>query len=118
MRNKRKLKLKKFYFHPITVYIFLIFLIIILSAVLSGLQMQATYNSISPTTNELESNLVTVENMLNFDGMKFIFSNAMTNFLSFAPLGMLLLTLFGLSVANSTGFLNTLCKRNLIKTLA
>ena len=115
MRNKRKLKLKKFYFHPITVYIFLIFLIIILSAVLSGLQMQATYNSISPTTNELESNLVTVENMLNFDGMKFIFSNAMTNFLSFAPLCMLLLTLFGLSVANSTGFLNTLCKRNLIK---
>ena len=29
--------------------------------------------------------------MLNFDGMKYIFSNAMTNFLTFAPLGMLLI---------------------------
>lgn len=115
MHNRRKLKLKKFYFHPITVYILLTFLLLIFSAILSGLQMQSTYNTISPTTNELESTLVTVENMLNFDGMKYIFSNAMTNFLSFAPLGMLLLTLFGLSIAKSTGFLETLCKRVLIK---
>lgn len=115
MRNKRKLKLKKFYFHPITVYLFLVLITLILSAILSGLQMQATYNTVSPTTNDLESTLVTVENMLNFDGLKYIFSNAMTNFLSFAPLGMLLLTLFGLSIANSTGFIETLCKRHLIK---
>ena len=114
-RNKRKLKLKKFYFHPITVYIFLIFVVIILSAILSALQMQATYNTVTPTTNDLESNLVTVESLMNFDGMKFIFSNAMTNFLSFAPLGMLLLTFFGLSIAKSTGFIDTLCKKCLIK---
>ena len=115
MHNRRKLKLKKFYFHPITVYLTLTFLLLILSAILSGFQMQATYSTISPTTNELETTLVSVENMLNFDGMKYIFSNAMTNFLSFAPLGMLLLTLFGLSIAKSTGFLDTLCKRVLIK---
>lgn len=115
MRNRRKLKLKKFYFHPITVYLILTFLLLILSAILSAFQMQATYSTISPTTNELETTLVSVENMLNFDGMKYIFSNAMTNFLSFAPLGMLLLTLFGLSIAKSTGFLDTLCKRVLIK---
>lgn len=115
MHNRRKLKLKKFYFHPITVYLILTFLLLILSATLSAFQMQATYSTISPTTNELETTLVSVENMLNFDGMKYIFSNAMTNFLSFAPLGMLLLTLFGLSIAKSTGFLDTLCKRVLIK---
>ena len=115
MHNRRKLKLKKFYLHPITVYLLLTFLVLILSAILSALQMQGTYNTISPTTNELESTLVTVENLFNFDGMKYIFSNAMTNFLSFAPLGMLLLTLFGLSIAKSTGFLDTLCKRVLIK---
>ena len=113
--NRRKLKLKKFYLHPITIYLLLTFFVLILSAILSALQMQGTYNTISPTTNELESTLVTVENLFNFDGMKYIFSNAMTNFLSFAPLGMLLLTLFGLSIAKATGFLDTLCKRVLIK---
>lgn len=115
MKNRKKLKLKKFYFHPITVYIFASFLIVLLSAILSGIGMQGTYNSVNITNNELEKNLITVVNMLNFDGMKFIFSNAMTNFLSFAPLGMLLLTLFGLSIAHSTGFLETLCRRKLIK---
>ena len=115
MRNRKKLKLKKFYFHPITIYVILIFVTLLLSAILSALQMQATYNTISPTTNELESTLVTVQSLLNFDGLKYIFSNAMTNFLSFAPLGMLLLTLFGLSIANATGFIDTLCKRHLIK---
>ena len=63
MHNRRKLKLKKFYFHPITVYILLTFLLLIFSAILSGLQMQSTYNTISPTTNELESTLVTVDNI-------------------------------------------------------
>ena len=115
MKNRRKLKLKKFYFHPITVFLILTFLVILLSAILSGLEMQATTNTISVTTNELETNLISVNNMLNFDGLKYIFSNAMTNFLSFAPLGMLLLTLFGLSIARSTGFLETLCKRVMIK---
>lgn len=113
--NKKKLKLKKFYIHPITIYVVLTLLVILLSSILSNLQMQATYNSISPTTNELESTLVTVENLLTFDGMKYIFSNAMTSFLSFAPLGTLLLTLIGLSVIEATGLLDTLCKKVLIK---
>ena len=115
MRNRKKLKLKKFYFHPITVYVILIFVTILLSAILSAFQMQATYSTISSATNDLDTALITVRSLLNFDGLKFIFSNAMTNFLSFAPLGMLLLTLFGLSIANATGFIDTLCKRHLIK---
>ena len=40
MREKPKLKLKKFYFHPITVFIALTFLVILLSGILSLLQMQ------------------------------------------------------------------------------
>ena len=83
MRGKKKLKLKKFYFHPITVFIVLSFVVVLISAILSGLEMQATYNTVNATTKELESQIVSVENMLSFDGMKFIISNATTNFISF-----------------------------------
>lgn len=114
MKDKRKLKLKKFYFHPITVFLMLMILVVILSAILSSFEMQGTYNTINQTTNELEPVLVTVENMLNFDGMKYIFSNAMRNFISFAPLGMLLLALIGLSVAQSTGFVESFGKRHFL----
>lgn len=115
MKEKRKLKLKKFYFHPITVFLFLILLTMVLSGILSALQMQATYNTINPNTNELEPTLVAVENLLSFDGMKAFIGNASTNFISFAPLGTLLLALIGITIAEATGLIETLTKRHISK---
>ncbi len=115
MKEKKKLKLKKFYLHPITSIILLIVLIVFLSGILSALEMQATYNTVNPNTNQLEPTLVTVESLLNYDGMKFIFSNAARNFISFAPLSMLLIALIGVSVASSTGLIQAVFKRHLGK---
>ena len=105
MRDRRKLKLKKFYFHPILMFIVLMFIVMILSSILSFFQMQATYNTVNATTMDLEPTLVVVENLLNFEGMKFIISNAAKNFISFAPLVMLLISLIGISIAEATGFI-------------
>ncbi len=114
MRERKKLRLKKFYFHPITIFLLLTVITILCSALFSSFEMQGTYNAINETTNELEPVLVTVENMLNFDGMKFIFSNAMRNFISFAPLGMLLFALIGISIAQATGFVEAFGKRHIL----
>ena len=115
MKDKRRLKLKKFYFHPITVFIFLTFLVVILSGLLSLLEVQATYSTVNVNTKELDTTLITVENLFSFDGIKFIISNAAKNFLSFGPLGMLLLSLIGINVAEGTGFIETFTKRHLSK---
>lgn len=115
MHDKRKLKLKKFYFHPITVFLFLILLTVVASGILSAFETQATYNTINMSTKELEPTLVTVENLLSFDGLKFLISNAARNFLSFGPLGMLLISLIGITVAEGTGFIETLTKRHISK---
>ncbi len=115
MVGKKKLHLKKFNIHPITAFILLTFLVLILSAILSGLEMQASYNIVNPNTNELEPTLVAVENMLNFDGIKFIIANATKNFISFAPLATLIISLIGLSIAESTGFIEALSRRKLSK---
>ena len=53
MKDKKKLKLKKFYFHPITVFIFLTILTLIASAILSALQMQGTYSKVNTSNYEL-----------------------------------------------------------------
>lgn len=111
MKEKKKLKLKKFYFHPITVFIVLSFIVVLLSAFLSLFEMQATYNTVNSTTKELESTIVAVENLLSFDGMKFIISNAATNFISFTPLVTLLISLIGLAVAEATGFIEAFSRK-------
>ena len=66
MKDKRKLKLKKFYFHPITIFIVLTFIVILFSGILSWLQVQATYNVVNANTNELEPTLVAVENLFSY----------------------------------------------------
>ncbi len=115
MREKKRLRLKKFYFHPITIFIVLSVIVVLLSAILSKFEMQATYSTINTNTNELETEIVAVENLLSFDGMKFIISNATTNFISFAPLGTLLIALIGLCIAEATGFIEVFSKKYLRK---
>ncbi len=111
MREKKKLKLKKFYLHPITAFVLASFLVVILSSILSLFQMQATYNTVNQNTHTLESTIVAVENMLNFDGVKFIISNAATNFISFTPLVTLLISLIGLTIAEATGFIEAFSRK-------
>ena len=40
MNDKKKLKLKKFYFHPITIFILLTIVVVILSGILSAFEIQ------------------------------------------------------------------------------
>jgi len=115
MNDRKRLKLKKFYFHPVTTFLILTFMVVILSGILSIFQTQATYNTININQNELEPTLITVENLCSFDGIKFMISNASKNFLSFGPLGMLLLSLIGITIGEGTGFIETLTKRHISK---
>jgi len=109
--RKRTLKLKKFNFHPIITFILLIFATLVLSWILSILQIQISYNQININTLELESKLVSVKNLLNFEGLKYLISNAARNFAGFTPLSNLLLGLIGLSVAYATGLIDAFTKR-------
>lgn len=111
MRDKRKFRLKKFNFHPITTFIFLTIATVLLSGLLSMLDVHVSYNTVNANNLELETNLVHVENLFSFDGIKYIISNAAINFVNFAPLGTLLIALIGVSVAYASGFINTFIKR-------
>ena len=111
MKEKKKLKLKKFYIHPITMFVLFSLVLIVLSGILSKLQMQATYNTINSNTNNLDPVLVVVESLFSISGFKYIISNAMANFLSFAPVGTLLVSMIGLAIAEGTGYIETFSKK-------
>lgn len=115
MNDKKKLRLKKFYFHPITTFLLLTILVVVLSGVFSLFEMQATYNTVNINTKELEPTLITVENMLSLKGLRYMISNAMTNFLSFGPLGSLIVSLIAITITEATGLLETITKRYISK---
>ena len=95
----KKKKNKKLKLHPVTSFIILIIATVLLSAILSLFNVSASYDSINLKTNELEQTIVTVKNMLSYDGIKSMISNASTNFISFTTVSTLIITLIGVAVA-------------------
>lgn len=115
MNTKKKLKLKKFKLHPITTYLILILITILFSGIFSLFEMQATYNIVGAQSGILEKTLVNIENLLNYDGLRYLISNATINFITFTPLSMLLISLLGVGIAESSGLLDTIIRKKLLK---
>ena len=95
--------------HPVTLFACLALFVIVLSAVLAALGVSATGMLVSG--GELKETTVTAVSLLTKDGMAYILSNAVNNFTSYAPLGMVLVAMLGVGVAEQSGMINTLLKK-------
>lgn len=103
--RKKELKL-----HPAILLFLLTIVIMIVSSVGSILNLETTYYNVNAVTGELESQVVTINNLFNRTGLQYLVSNMLTNFINFAPLGTLIVGLMGVGVAYKSGFLNTFFK--------
>lgn len=90
--------------HPIYIFIFLSILVSIISAIFSG----------KVITNK-NGNILMIKNLLNHEGISWILKNCVKNFINFPPLGMVIVTMFGIGLAEETNFLKTLLKFCIIK---
>lgn len=104
-------KIKKIKFHPIITYVFLSILIMIICFILNLFDFQSTYTVINSVSLSLEQISVSVRNVLNFNGIKEIISNATVNFISFSPLSMFLVASLSLCVCEASGFLDTIFRK-------
>ncbi|MBQ7789833.1 MAG: AbgT family transporter [Bacilli bacterium] len=102
------LKKKKRY-SPIVTFIFLTFFTIVLSGILSLLNVQTEYSTVNLATNELVNNVIEVNNLLSVEGIKHIISTATSGFVKFTPLATLIIILIGIGVLEKSGFLKTAC---------
>lgn len=94
-------------FHPIIAFCILILIVVIISGILTLFNISSTYSTISNTGSYVKE-LVKPFNLFSLSGLKFIFSNAVSNFASFTPLSMLIITLFGIGIMDKSGFLDSL----------
>ena len=109
---KRKLKIKKLHFHPITTLIVAIIAVMLVSSVLQFFKVQISYALIN-SRGELENTIVAVKGMFNAEGFRYVVSEALRNFATFTPTSSLLVALIGLSVAHASGLIDTFIKRDI-----
>ena len=100
MKNKN-LKL-----HPAILLFLLTIIIMVISSVGSILHLETTYYNVNSVTGELETQVVTINNLFNRTGLQYLFANMLNNFINFAPLGTFIVGLMGVGVAYKSGFLN------------
>jgi aminobenzoyl-glutamate transport protein len=93
---------------PAVIFAFCLFTVWILSAIFS----QVTFDTIDPRSGEA----VVVNNLLTGDSLANFLSRMVTIFTGFAPLGVVLVAMLGVGVAEHSGFISAGLKRMLDRT--
>ena len=92
----------------------LFFWVLILVWVLSAVFSRFTFDFIHPVSGEA----IVVSNLLTGESFASFLANMVTNFTGFAPLGIVLVAMLGVGVAEASGFINTGLKKMLNVTPA
>ena len=97
---------KKFQVHPVWFFLVLIVITVVLSALLSLFNFQGTQTDVSLGSSS--TSVLTVKSLLSYEGIKYMFSESINNFLKFVPLGTLIVGLLGVGLMIKTGLLKSL----------
>ncbi len=89
--------------HPATLFLMMAVLVAVLSWLGSAFGLQATH----PATGEI----IQVRNLLDADGIRWIYTNVEHNFVKFPPLGLVLVILVGIGVAEGSGLFTVLVRQ-------
>ena len=98
--------------HPITLFALFTLGIILVSALCALLGVSATGELINSKTLELETQTVTAVSLLSKEGVVYMLTSMVSNFTSFAPLGVVLVTMLGIGCAEGSGYLSALLKKS------
>lgn len=90
--------------HPIYIFLIMSVAVILISALASGTEI------IHPGTGETQ----TINSLASAEGFRWILGNLVKNFTKFAPLGMVLVMMIGLGLAEETGLLRTVLRSAIV----
>jgi len=92
--------------HPVTLFAILAIGIVLLSGVFGWMGLAVEDPRPAGARGVAEDGMIRAISLLNGDGIRMIFTNLVTNFTNFAPLGVVLVSMLGVGVAERSGLLS------------
>jgi aminobenzoyl-glutamate transport protein len=92
--------------HPVTLFAVLAFGIVLLSGLLGWLGVAVEDPRPAGANGVAADGMIRAVSLLDGDGIRRIFTNLVTNFTGFAPLGVVLVAMLGVGVAEKSGLLS------------
>ncbi len=102
--------------HPITIFFWLTVLIVVISAACELTGVSATGEMIDTGTLMVTEQTISAVSLLNKEGISYMLTHMVSNFTSFAPLGVVLVTMLGVGCAEGSGYLTALMKKGVSVT--
>ena len=92
--------------HPVTLFAILAFGIVLLSGFFGWIDLAVVDPRPAGAPGVAEDGMIRAVSLFNGDGLRRIFTSLTTNFTSFAPLGVVLVAMLGVGVAERSGLLS------------
>lgn len=99
---------------PVTLFVILAIIVILLSAVFEKMGVSVTYEGIKE--GKLVQQEAAVVSLLNVEGLRYMLSSMVKNFIAYPPLGTVLVAMLGVGVAEGTGLIDAFMKKAVAST--
>lgn len=97
--------------HPVTLFAVLALLMILLSGVFGAMGVSVP----DPRPSAAEGATIEAVSLMNADGLRRILENLVPNFVNFAPLGVVLVAMLGVGIAEKSGLLSAVVRGIVLK---
>lgn len=97
--------------HPAVLFFLLMVIVIALSVLLNWMEVSVSYQRVNPETDEIESATTAVNSLLSAGGIRFIFTSVVPNFINFGPVGIILVAMIGIGLAERAGLFDALIRK-------
>jgi aminobenzoyl-glutamate transport protein len=97
--------------HPAVLFFALIALTVLLSHLLHVAGVSVDHQRIDPETHLTESVTTSARSLLSADGLRFIFTSVVPNFINFGPVGIIMVAMIGIGLAERSGLITALIRK-------
>jgi aminobenzoyl-glutamate transport protein len=102
--------------HPVIIFVILIGIVIVLSHVFYMLGLSVSYQVINPETHAVEDATTVARSLLTVDGIRFMFTGVVQNFMNFNAVGVIIVAMVGVGVAEEAGLVKALIRKLVVVT--
>lgn len=97
--------------HPAVLFGLLIVLVVAVSQLFHWLGTSVTYQVINAETHQPEATTTAVNSLLAADGIRFIFTSVVPNFINFGPVGIIVVAMIGIGLAERAGLIQAIIRK-------
>jgi aminobenzoyl-glutamate transport protein len=97
--------------HPAIIFFILIGIVIVLSVIFGLLGTTVTYDGYDESVGDIVEQTTTVRSLLSPDGIRFMLTSPVANFLGFTGVGVILVAMIGVGLAEESGLIATLVRQ-------